>query len=114
MQAQISQNEATEFPDWLSKFIDVYQRLSSDNLELLSTIYHQNVHFIDPMHQVRGLDNLSQYFENLYQNLQQCDFAVDQVLVNENQAAVYWTMSYRHSKLNQGKLVKVSGNTHLK
>ena len=103
-----------EHPLWLEKFINVYQKLSSNNLALLVNVYHQNVTFIDPIHQVEGFDNLYQYFKGLYQNLASCEFEIEHVIMQESHAAIYWTMSYRHAKLNKGKTVVISGNSHLK
>lgn len=101
-------------PLWLTKFVRVYQTLSTTNLELLETIYHPNVIFIDPMQQVEGFDELYQYFENLYENLSFCEFVIDHVIAQENEAAIYWSMSYQHSKLNKGELVTVLGTSHIK
>jgi hypothetical protein len=99
---------------WLENFLFVYERLSVDNLGLLSNVYHQDIIFSDPMHKVEGLDNLKDYFDNLYQNLNSCVFRIDNVIAQLDQAAVYWQMTYQHDKLNNGNLVKVYGHSHIK
>ena len=101
-------------PLWLNNFVSVYQHLTTDNLTLLSTIYHDNVVFIDPMHQVEGFDELFKYFQNLYQNLTTCDFVINDIIWEGSQASLFWTMSYQHNKLNQGKVVTVIGTSHIK
>jgi len=101
-------------PLWLSNFVLVYQKLSKDNLKLLSTIYHDKVIFIDPIHKVEGFDELYQYFTGLYQNLSACDFVIDDVIWQDSQASIFWTMSYQHLKLNKGKIVTVLGSSHIK
>jgi hypothetical protein len=103
-----------EDPLWLKNFVSVYQKLSTDNLDLLGTIYHNNVVFIDPIHKVEGFDNLYNYFEGLYQNLASCDFVIEQVIVQNSSAAIYWKMSYQHVKLNKGKVVTIVGTSHIK
>lgn len=100
-------------PQWLSNFVTIYQQLATDNLHLLADIYHPQVIFIDPIHQVEGLDNLSHYFENLYQNLSTCSFEIEQVISDDLQASVYWKMVYQHAKLNKGQPVTVFGNSHI-
>ena len=100
-------------PLWLSNFVTLYQKLTTENLHLLADIYHPQVVFIDPIHQVEGLDNLSHYFENLYQNLSACSFQIEQVINDDVQAAVYWQMVYQHPKLNKGQPVTVFGNSHI-
>jgi hypothetical protein len=100
-------------PDWLNTFMEVYQKLSSDNLVLLESIYDQQVTFIDPIHEINGLENLHQYFVNLYQNLSCCNFNISNVIAQPNQASIYWEMTYQHPKLNKGKVVSVFGSSHL-
>lgn len=101
-------------PTWLTNFMAIYQQLTTDNLALLAGIYHQDVTFVDPMHRVEGFDNLSRYFKHLYQNLSSCKFTVEHYIVNGNEAAIYWQMTYQHEKFNKGKEVSVVGSSHIK
>ena len=114
MQKIVSDEIIDKLPVWLRNFVDGYQLLSTSNLDLLANIYHKNITFIDPMHQVKGIHDLAKYFEGLYQNLLTCDFVINNVIVQANEAAVFWTMSYRHPKLNKGKLVTIMGSSYLK
>jgi len=106
--------EISETSDWLTNFISVYQRLSTDNLELLASIYDPNITFIDPIHQIQGFDRLTTYFVGLYENLQHCDFVIENYLQQGSEASLFWTMSYQHPKLNKGKSVIVHGTSHIK
>jgi ketosteroid isomerase-like protein len=103
-----------ELPLWLSNFIEIYQRLSTDNLALLNDIYSPDVIFVDPIHHIAGFDNLAAYFADLYTNLSSCSFNVDEVIHNEQEAAIYWTMQYCHPKLNKGNVVSVHGHSKLR
>jgi len=111
--APVSSLEPLKWPQWLENFVDTYQKLSTDNLALLSSIYHEDVIFIDPLHTVEGLVDLHQYFKNLYTNLSQCDFVIHDVIFNDKQAAIYWKMAYKHPKLNRGEEVVVSGTSRV-
>jgi len=99
---------------WLDNFISVYQKLTTTNLDLLSNIYHKNVTFIDPMHQVNGFDNLYLYFNRLYQNLSHCTFIIENCILENDEAAVYWQMTYQHPKLNKGHVITIQGSSHIK
>lgn len=114
MQNNAPQDTSTTSPFWLNNFVKVYQTLSTDNLNLLSKIYHRDVIFIDPIHELKGFDNLFEYFQNLYENLTTCDFVITNIIAEKDQAAIYWTMSYQHPKLNKGKLITVIGHSHIK
>jgi len=102
-----------QYPEWLNQFISVYQKLSTNNLDLLDEIYAQEVTFIDPIHEIKGLSNLHEYFNGLYKNLSSCTFIINDVIVDEQQAAVYWEMNYQHAKLNKGEIVSVQGSSKL-
>ena len=99
---------------WLAKFIETYQKLSTDNLQLLADVYHQDIVFIDPMHRLTGFEQLKDYFNQLYKKLSYCDFKIEHVIAHDSEAAIYWQMSYQHPRLNSGKIVIVQGSSHLK
>ena len=104
---------AKAYPEWLQVFIDNYQKLSIDNLHLLENIYHLDVEFQDPAHKLSGFDTLSAYFNELYTNLKDCDFVITNVLVDGDEAAIYWHMQYVHPKLNKGRPVNVEGHSFI-
>lgn len=99
---------------WLNEFLTIYQKLNKNNLHLLAQVYHRDIVFIDPIHQVEGINNLTDYFTNLYTNLLTCDFVITNVIQQDNSAAIYWDMTYQHPKLSSGKPVVVQGSSLLK
>lgn len=101
-------------PDWLPKFIDVYQKLGVDSVDNIADIYHSNVIFEDPLHRVEGVSSLLDYFQGLYTNLSSCSFVINNYFASDEQASIYWRMTFTHSKLNGGKPVAVEGHSHLK
>ncbi len=104
-------NEA--YPLWLSNFISIYGQLSTDNLDLLSDIYHPDVVFKDPMHHLHGFKQLFDYFEGLYTNLLSCDFNIKQVIFDGDIAGIYWHMSFQHPRLNHGQPIDVEGHSKI-
>lgn len=96
------------------KFIDVYQSLNKSNLFLLADIYHNNIIFTDPVHQVKGLNALNDYFVHLYANVSEISFKIDNFFIAEQEAALYWQMHYCHNKLNRGQPISVTGHSHLR
>lgn len=99
---------------WLQNFIAVYSELSTDNLMLLEKIYHPEVEFVDPIHSVHGMAALLDYFSNLYQQLLSCDFVIEHVLEGESEAAIYWTMTFRHKQLNGAAPISVQGHSRIR
>lgn len=99
---------------WLQKFITTYSELGTKDFSVLSEIYATEVEFVDPLHRISGLDSLVRYFEHLYTNVASCQFAIEHVIESEQEAALYWTMTYQHKRLNGGKAISVEGHSHLK
>ncbi len=93
----------------MKKFLDTYQQLNRDSLFLLREIYAENVHFIDPVHQINGLDNLTAYFAVLYENIISIEFLFDQPVTTGNKGAVQWQMIFRHKRLAGGKQLSLHG-----
>ncbi len=98
----------------IGEFVELYQQLNKDNLAKLHHVYDADIEFIDGLHHVRGLSQLTDYFAGLYQSLSQCDFLIEQVIEQDGQASLFWLMTYCHPKLNSGKPVQVNGASHLK
>lgn len=95
-------------------FTRVYSQLNSSNLESLKQIYHPDVVFIDPAHQVKGIDELLTYFTDLFSNINTCTFDIAETCKSDSQAFLTWTMTFSHPKMNHGRDVKVYGTSHVK
>lgn len=93
----------------IMQFVDFYNQLSANNLSQLSEIYHPEVVFIDPVHQLTGLAALSQYFEHAYARLHSCQFEVISAAGQHHSGFVNWTMKFSHQAIGNGKLVCVEG-----
>lgn len=55
--------------DFLHRFATDFSALDASNLHRLGRLYSQDVHFRDPLHEIRGLNALQDYFAELYANV---------------------------------------------
>ena len=108
VQGQLQETDALPH-DMIERFVAVYQQLNKDNLTLLSEIYSKDIRFSDPLHKIAGLSALTDYFKNLYHNVESIDFVIHQVIRDDNTAALKWTMNLVHPKLNAGNGISVEG-----
>lgn len=106
--------ELNQRPIWLNNFISNYQQLSTDNLYLLDKIYDSNIEFHDATSSINGLADLQDYFNDLYTNISSCQFDITGAIFQENQAAIYWNMTFVHKSLNSGKPISIEGNSLIK
>lgn len=109
----------------VQKFQDLYHSLKRDHVSqaLLADVYADSILFRDPFHQVHGLDALTHYFINMYENVEHIEFTfghswLDSVDANTNtnpqtSAFIRWQMRYQHPRINSGKVVLVDGGSEL-
>lgn len=97
----------------MNAFLETYTRLQADNLHLLAEIYSPEIHFTDPAHELRGLQQLEEYFRNLYANITHIQFEFSHPHRVENEGYVQWRMTFSHPRIHKGKSVTVPGATFL-
>ena len=97
--------------DRIEAFKAMYQKLDKSNLAELITWYSPEITFIDPFHQIEGIDQLTQYFSNLYNNVDSIQFQYLWDVVSEDNAVIGWRMRFRHPSIKGGKEISVEGVT---
>ncbi len=97
-------------------FKQLFRTLSATNCEraLLAQVYAPHLVFEDSFHRIEGLDNLQEYFQNVYSNVTFCEFEFIDEWVAEDSAMLTWKMRYAHKLLKLGKTIEVDGASHLK
>jgi limonene-1,2-epoxide hydrolase len=98
----------------IDDFIAFYQDLTSEAVQNLGHIYHDDVKFDDPVGSHAGIQTVKDYFENLLKNTLGCRFEILNVVKEADQAFIVWKMHYEHSKLKGGKTLIVNGTSHIK
>jgi hypothetical protein len=99
--------------DPLDTFLNTFNQLDKNSLDLVDTIYHPDIRFTDPAHTLDGLPALKQYFASLYENIRSIRFIFDARIQSGDQAFVIWTMEISHPRLAKGRPVAVDGCSHL-
>lgn len=98
----------------MDTFLNTYRELERDTLYRLNEIYDTDIHFIDPAHEIKGLEELNRYFRNLYENISTIDFQFHCPIRNGNEGYVHWEMRYSHPKIKKGREVSVHGASFLR
>lgn len=98
----------------LRRFSEGFATLNASNLERLGSLYAEDVHFTDPLHDIHGLTALRSYFENLYANVEGLSFDFHSCdLVRADQGYLRWTLHFCHPRLKGGVRISVEGCTWL-
>lgn len=85
------------------------KRLSVDDMQ---SLYHDDVIFRDPVHDLRGLTSLHSYLDRLSDAVTECRFEYLDQLVGEKSAYIKWNMHYKHPKL-ANRPMALKGVTHI-
>ncbi len=93
----------------MAQFINIYSQLNKSNLDELKSLYDQNVIFEDPAHCIQGWENLFEYFESLYSNINSCQFVIHSSMSDDSQGFLQWTMTFSHPSLGNGQERYVEG-----
>lgn len=96
------------------RFAEGFAAIDRTNLSTLVDLYHEDMVFIDPLHEIRGLAAMRAYCANLYANVSEIrfDFHHCQQL-NPTDAVLRWTMTYRHPRLKGGLPIALDGCSFL-
>ncbi|WP_174978756.1 nuclear transport factor 2 family protein [Rheinheimera pleomorphica] len=98
----------------ITQLLNFYNALSANNMQTLADIYHPEVVFIDPVHEIHGRAALAQYFSHAYARLQHCEFIGLDRLEQAEQGFLSWRMKFCHPAIGNGKAVAVDGCTVLR
>lgn len=98
----------------LEDFVCFYNSLNADNLNGLGQIYHPDVVFADPVHEIHGLPALHDYFAHAYARLTQSHFEAKHMAAQGNMGFVSWQMRIRHPAIAQGNEIVVDGCSELR
>lgn len=77
--------------------------------EILSRLYHPDIHFIDPLGETRGLAGVTEHYQNIYQNVQMIRFEFANEAVHGNRHLCTWKMFLVTPKLNAGREIELAG-----
>lgn len=92
-----------------------FNLMNKDNVEqVVNEFYSPDAEFVDPIHRIKGNENIIKYYKSMYANVLEIHFDFTDSIEKENSVVLIWTMKLRASKLNNGEWVTVDGNSVIK
>jgi steroid delta-isomerase len=92
----------------LKRYIDFFEQLNADNLNLLPTVMTEDVHFVDPFNDVNGLEAVESIFQHMFNNLEDTKFTVSHAAVTAG-SEPHGLMRWELSSLLNGKPYNIIG-----
>lgn len=96
----------------IERFKSFYRDLGADTLDEIDSVYAPHIFFKDPIHEIRGINSLHSYFEELCRNLESCRFEYLDELSHHDSTYIKWDMHFKHSKIGTS-MITVRGVTQL-
>ncbi len=97
----------------IERFKNYFRILHESDLSELRELYSDQIIFKDPVHEIRGLVELEDYFTSMCADLTDCRFEYLDEAVTESTAYIKWIMHFKHPRLGN-RLISVRGVSHLK
>jgi esterase/lipase superfamily enzyme len=97
----------------LDRFKGNFKDLQQADWSQLGEIYADDIVFKDPVHELRGLVTLEDYFTTLCADLIDCRFEYLDQVVSDNSAYLKWIMHFRHPRLGKD-VIDVRGVSHIR
>lgn len=89
----------------------VFEHLNKDTMHLIPEFYDANVEFHDPVGAIKGSKKITQYYENMYKNVQSIKFDFSDFVENGDTVVGVWKMTLVTDKLKGGEPIVVDGNS---
>ncbi len=96
----------------LAQFKAFYRDIRLTPLHEIQDLYADDIVFIDPIHEIRGLASLCSYMEQMNAGVTAGRFEYLDQLVGNDSAYIKWDMHFHHPKLGS-KMISVRGMTHI-
>lgn len=90
-----------------------FNNLNSDTMHLVDEFYDRDIEFHDPVVNIKGVDQMRKYYQNLYQHVKSIRFEFSDEVVDGDTHAAVWKMILI-SGLNKGEPVELQGISHIK
>lgn len=89
----------------LDAYIDVFEAISPDRLDVFDTVCDRDVRFVDPFNDVRGLDRFKDVFRHMYATLEEPRFTILDTAVGDNAGYIRWQFDF----VLRGEAVRIGG-----
>ncbi len=93
----------------VEKSKDFFHKLNKDTLGLVDQFYDPNIHFQDPIHELKSAKEIKDYYGKLYKNVRAIRFVFTSEMESGSSVALFWQMYLTTDALNGGKEYRVDG-----
>lgn len=109
-----AREETTAMNENLERFKKAMNEVTADSLDLLPEIYAEDIRFIDPLHEIEGLDALRAYYARMYEGVAEIRFEFVNEVTHGEEASLVWIMHMRHKNFRSDEVLELPGMSYVK
>ena len=98
----------------LRRLVDFYQTLSRESVSELGAVYANDASFRDPFNDVRGIKNVRDVLEHMFDDLAEIRFVILEASANDNQAFLVWEMTFKLRRWRPEVERRIHGASHVR
>lgn len=96
----------------LDAYVAAFERLSPDRLDTLRDVCSEDVRFVDPFNDVRGIEAFISVFRHMYQTLDDAVFEVTDRATGSEASYIRWSLSARRKGSPEGFTITGMSEIH--
>jgi len=108
-----TEEETADMNDNLERFKKAMNEVTADTLDLLPEIYTEDIRFVDPLHEVEGLDALREYYGRMYEGVAEIRFEFLNEVTHGEEASLVWIMHMRHKNFRPDEVLELPGMSYV-
>jgi hypothetical protein len=98
----------------IKKAKDAFNQLDINNLDVVDDFYDKKAVFQDPIHKIKGVSAIRNYYKGLYSKVDSIIFKFNHASESNGVVTLEWTMLLKTPVLNFGKQISLDGVSIIK
>ncbi len=99
--------------DAVARIVAFYENLRPADVERIAEFYADDAYFRDPFNEVRGTAAIAAIFRRMFADLEECRFAITDVVRDESGTFLVWDFTYRIRRFRPRQQHSIHGASHL-
>jgi hypothetical protein len=101
-------------PDAVRRLVVFYENLAAADVARLPEFYTSDACFRDPFNDVHGVVSIQRIFDQMFEDLADCRFAIADTVVDEHAAMLVWGFTFRIRRYRPDLTRSIHGASHLR
>lgn len=96
------------------RFNGFFSEVTPGSLDQLDQLYHADARFIDPAHELQGIQEIRAFWEGLLATVISCETQILHGVQQGERCYSRWDLRLRHPRLRRGAPIQVAGMSELR